>query len=32
MEYHLNIPLKKEEVKKLKVGDIVYVTYQSLDY
>ena len=26
MEYHLNIPLKKEEVKKLKVGDIVYVT------
>jgi len=26
MEYHLNLPLKNEEVKKLKVGDIVYIT------
>lgn len=26
MEYHLNIPADKEDIKKLKVGDIVYVT------
>lgn len=26
MEYHINIPAKKDEIKKLKVGDIVYVT------
>ena len=26
MEYHLDIPLSVDEVKKLKVGDILYVT------
>ena len=26
MEYHLNIPADKEQIKKLKVGDIIYVT------
>jgi len=26
MEYHLNTPADKEDIKKLKVGDIVYVT------
>jgi len=26
MEYHFNIPLSVDEVKKLKVGDILYVT------
>lgn len=26
MEYHLNLPLDKEEIKKLKVGDFVYLT------
>jgi fumarate hydratase subunit beta len=26
MEYHLNLPAGKEEIKKLKIGDIVYVT------
>ena len=26
MEYHLNIPADKEDIKKLKVGDIIYVT------
>ncbi|KYK21676.1 fumarate hydratase [Thermoplasmatales archaeon SG8-52-2] len=26
MEYHLNLPASKDEIKKLKIGDIVYVT------
>ena len=26
MEYHLTLPVKKEEIKKLKVGDILYLT------
>jgi len=26
MEYHLNLPAGKEEIRKLKIGDIVYVT------
>jgi len=26
MEYHLNIPVKNDEIRKLKIGDIVYVT------
>jgi tartrate/fumarate subfamily iron-sulfur-dependent hydro-lyase beta chain len=26
MEYHLNLPASKEEIKKLKIRDIVYVT------
>ena len=26
MEYHINIPTDKKEIKKLKVGDILYVT------
>ena len=26
MEYHLKLPADKEEIKKLKIGDIVYVT------
>lgn len=26
MEYHLNLPLKEDELKKLKIGDIVYIT------
>lgn len=26
MEYHLNLPIEYEQIKKLKVGDILYVT------
>ena len=26
MEYHLKIPASKDEIKKLKVGDVIYVT------
>ena len=26
MEYHLNLPLKSEDIKKLKVGDILYIS------
>jgi len=26
MEYHLEIPIKKDDVKKLRVGDIVYIS------
>lgn len=26
MEYHLTLPLKKEDIQKLKIGDILYVT------
>ena len=26
MEYHLNLPASKNEIKKLKMGDIIYVT------
>lgn len=26
MEYHINLPLKKEEIKKLKIGDVVYLS------
>ena len=26
MEYHLNLPISEEEVKKLKIGDIIYLT------
>ncbi len=26
MEYHLSLPLKKEDIQKLKIGDILYVT------
>jgi len=26
MEYHIKIPASKEEIKKLKIGDIVYIT------
>jgi fumarate hydratase subunit beta len=26
MEYHINIPASKDEIKKLKVGDVLYVT------
>jgi tartrate/fumarate subfamily iron-sulfur-dependent hydro-lyase beta chain len=26
MEYHINLPAGPEEIKKLKIGDIVYVT------
>jgi len=26
MEYHLNLPARKEEVKKLKIRDVIYVT------
>ena len=26
MEYHLNLPASKEEIKKLKIRDVVYVT------
>jgi len=26
MEYHLNLPVSKEEIKKLKIRDIIYVT------
>ena len=26
MEYHLNLPTSKDEIKQLKIGDIVYVT------
>ena len=26
MEYHLNMPVSKEEIRKLKVGDILYLT------
>jgi len=26
MEYHLNIPVEDDEIKKLKVGDIIYIS------
>ena len=26
MEYHLELPVKKEDIKKLKTGDILYIT------
>ena len=26
MEYHLNLPASKEEIKKLKIRDVIYVT------
>ena len=26
MEYHLKIPASKDEIKKLKIGDVIYVT------
>ena len=26
MEYHLNLPLEFEQIKKMKIGDILYVT------
>ncbi len=26
MEYHLNTPLKKEDINKLQAGDVVYIT------
>lgn len=26
MEYHLNLPVKKEEIKKLHIRDIIYIT------
>ena len=26
MEYHLNFPVSAEEIKKLNIGDIIYVT------
>ena len=26
MEYHLNLPVKSDEIKKLHIGDILYVT------
>ncbi len=26
MEYHLNLPASKDEIKKLKIGDILFVT------
>ena len=26
MEYHLNVPVKSDEIKKLRIGDIVYLT------
>ncbi len=26
MEYHLNLPLKKEDIEKLRVGDFVYLS------
>ena len=26
MEYHLNLPVKTDEIRKLKIGDILYVT------
>jgi tartrate/fumarate subfamily iron-sulfur-dependent hydro-lyase beta chain len=26
MEYHLNLPLSKKEIKKLNIGDIIYLT------
>ena len=30
MEYHLQTPLKKEDIKKLNVGDIVYISGEVL--
>jgi tartrate/fumarate subfamily iron-sulfur-dependent hydro-lyase beta chain len=26
MEYHLNLPVKSEDIKKLKIGDVVYIS------
>jgi len=26
MEYHLTLPLKKEDIQKIKIGDILYIT------
>ena len=26
MEYHISLPIKKEDIEKLRVGDFVYLT------